>query len=108
MDASIKKLMNIPVGWKQFVSQDGAGEKTYNASVTLYCYKHGGERILRNNEGEEQVSRQTLYFNGTDTRVRSLSTQDLITTSDNIDHYILDARPYYDNRGNLDIMEVLI
>lgn len=108
MDACIKKLMNLSIGWEQFLNQNGAGEKVYNTAVTLKCYKKGGHRVIRNVAGEEVLSREVLYLDGTAQYTAQITTADRITNVAGLVYQVLDVQPYYDGQGNLDLVEVYI
>lgn len=107
MDSCIKNLMKIPIDWEKYSNQNGAGEKSYSSKVTLYCYKQGGARLVRTSRGEQVVSKEILYLDGSNINVAQISVKDRITTPTGT-YPILDVLPFYNEKGILDLVEVII
>lgn len=108
MDSCIRKLMLLPVSWQKYLQQTGAGEKVYDTPVTLYGYKRDGYSMYRTPAGEERISREVIYFEGAATGVLDINVNDTITVPGGKKYYVMFIRPYYDDKGNIDIVEVLI
>lgn len=108
MDPCIKALMNLSFIWRRFDQRDAHGMKSYLPAVTLKGYKKSGLKMQRNTFGEELISKECLYLDGTTIDVGNITTDDLITNAAGIEYPILEVVPYYDGVGNLDIVEVFI
>jgi hypothetical protein len=62
-------------------SEDSKGDKTFAAPVNRMCYREGRVSIVRNLQGEEVTSTQTLFFDG-------------ILTIGALDEFVMNARTY--------------
>ena len=71
---SLKSWINLPVTIKPFIKRSGTGSKVFGEPVETLCYAEGDVKVVKNELGEEVVSKSQLYFAGS----QALSAQDSI------------------------------
>jgi len=103
MDAGFKEWLNTVVQIQPYISQDGAGDPTFGTSFNLNCYSEGSSRLIVNAAGEEVLSTQVLYFDGS----ALIHLKDYITLGV-LQYPILQAIPYLNERGVIEMVEVFL
>lgn len=104
MDTIIKSWMNEVVQVQAPMATDGAGDPTLQPPIDLYCYSYGGgSRLVRNRQGDEVVCTKILCTEGN----ALVHLKDFVYI-DGRRYPILDIIPYYDDIGNVEIVEVLL
>jgi len=104
MDITLKSWMKQVIQVRAHQTQDGAGDPTLGASIDLYCYSYGGgSRLVRNKNGEEIICTKILCMDGTSL----IHLKDFVYI-DSHRYPIISIVPYYDDLGNIEIVEVFI
>lgn len=97
--------MNIPINIKTWVSTDGAGDKTYDEDIIeADCYIEGKIAVIRNKEGEEVISNQQLYIDGT----ILVDEKDLVVLESGKEYNIEAISAFYDEKGNKDLLVIYL
>lgn len=115
MDRQIKAVLNQQVSIEKFEGKDGRNVKTYELPIVVPCYIGGEVKMVRNAEGQEVVSTQTLYFSGSNdvivdrtNKILELSTKDKVVLPDGRQPPIIGINPFYDEKGCIEIVEVYL
>jgi len=104
MDANMKTWLNRTIQVYPIASQDGAGDVTTGAVVTLPCYIYGnGSKLIRNRDGEEVLCEKTICLDG----ASSIHLKDVVYI-DGHKYPIMNIVPYYNALGSLDFVEVYV
>jgi hypothetical protein len=105
MRKALKRLLNLKVTVEPYAGMDGTGDYKFSVPKILYCFRDGATRIVRNTNGEEVTSALTLYLDGNGD---GLGLKDRITLSDGKPRFIINIAECYDERGNIDHLEVYL
>ena len=99
---------NNTVVYKEFISQSGAGDIVYvSDGVTLSCYISGETVMTTNDKGDQIVSNQQLYFDGSVTGVSTIDFTGIMEVAGR-KRPIKSIDPFYDEDGNMDLVVVYL
>jgi len=99
---------NNTVVYKEFISQSGAGDIVYASDdVTLSCYISGETVMTTNDKGDQIVSNQQLYFDGSVTGVSTIDFTGIMEVAGR-KRPIKSIDPFYDEDGNMDLVVVYL
>jgi hypothetical protein len=101
----IKMMLNKKITIEHYASMDGRGKTTYSDPKVLACSISGERKMVRNEQGEEVVSEETLYFNANED-TSAIRHKDRITMPDGRQPPIIAVRPFYGEKGRMDLVEV--
>jgi len=95
------------INYGKALSMDGVGKVTYASDVELDCYTHGTVVTVTNDKGEEVISNQQIYLDGSNETVAAI---------DFGDRFYLDGRyrkvksidKFYDEDSDLDLVVVYL
>lgn len=107
MDYQIRNLMKQIVAVEKHLARDGRGTPTYGTPLHLRAYVSGDTKMVRNMNGEEVASNFTLYFEQSET-MQHLNHLDRLTLPDGTQPPIISVRPYYNEKGEVGIVEVYV
>ena len=99
--------MNDSVSYKKKLSMDGFGQVTFDDAEDLDCYIHGTITEVVNDKNEMVLSRQQIYFNGSNATEAAVDFGDVFKIDS-------DYRPvksidkFYDEDGDLDLVVVFL
>lgn len=99
--------LNNTIIYKKWKSQDGAGDIVYASDgVTLSCYISGNHTLVVNDKGEEIVSAQQIYLDGSNTTVAEIALVDFkgIVEISSRNRPIKTIEKFYDEDGLLDLV----
>lgn len=99
--------LNNTVIYKKWISQDGAGDIVYASDgVSLSCYITGTNTIITNDKGEEIVSSQQIYLDGSNSTVAEIALADFkgIISLSSRNRPIQSIEKFYDETGLLDLV----
>lgn len=106
MDRQIARLLKQEVQVESYSGMDERGNALPYASLkVLASYISGEAKMVRDVTGKEVVSNITLYFDGT-LEVHSISLEDRVTLPDGRQPPIIAIRPYFNEKGQIDVVEV--
>lgn len=99
----IKKLLQIPVVIKPFLSSDTAGDDTYGNDIITTCYAEGKLQPVTDVSGDQVLSSFTIYIDGAE----AIKSKDLILYDDR--EFIIKAlSPVKELNGDIAIWLVYI
>jgi hypothetical protein len=97
------------VNYKAKVSMDGTGQVTYASDPTeLDCYIHGTRTRVVNDKGEEVVSNQQIYLDGSNDTEASVDFGDVFSINSDRYRQILAIDKFYDEDGDLDLVVIYL
>jgi hypothetical protein len=106
MDPELKKWAVTPVDWEPYESGDARGKINYGSAQTLTCYLAADRKMVRDVNGKEVVSNDTLYFVDVDVDILSITPKDRLTLPDGRQPPIIAIQTYYGEEGNEELVEV--
>ena len=99
---------NNTVVYKEKISQSGAGDIVYASDgVTLPCYISGETVMTVNDKGEQIVSNQQIYLDGSVTGVSTIAFTGIMEVASR-KRPIKAIDPFYDEDGNMDLVVVYL
>lgn len=107
MDKSFLKWLNAELIIESFTHRSGSGVPQYAPPITLKAYESGERRVVRNQQGDEVVSDKTFYLNGT-AEAAAIKYNDRITLPDTSQPPILALAPFFNEKGQLELLELSI
>lgn len=99
---------NNTVTYKAKISQSGAGDIVYASDgIILPCYISGETVMAVNDKGEQIVSNQQIYLDGSVTGVSTIDFTGIIEVAGR-KRPIKSIDPFYDEDGNMDLVVVYL
>jgi hypothetical protein len=80
LDSNLAALLTVDVQWQGKTGNDGYGQDTWAAPVTLKCYPAYGAAQVQRGDGTVYVSDQSLSFDASDTHVQTFQLGDRFTS----------------------------
>lgn len=114
MDAQFRSWLNTLILWRPREDFSDYGAPVFGDPVELACFSQEIQSMVRNAEGQEVISEQTLYFDGEDRDdavrevILSIDTKGSIELPDGSAPPILRVRKHMNERGIIEIVEVNI
>ncbi len=105
LDPQIKAWLRQKVVVEPFIKNDGRGKPTYGDSRTLACYISGERKMVRDNQGQEVVSMESLFFEGT-IDAQAIRSTDRLTMPDGKRPPIIAIQPFRGEFGHVEFVEV--
>ena len=99
--------LNNVVIYEKYLSRDGVGQETYEASSNLSCYIEGRTTLVIGPRGEEVISTERLIIDGADTKASGITENDRFTVR-NRARTVQSIARYYDEAGTLDYLVVYL
>lgn len=114
MDFQVKGLLQQDIGIEQFVHRDGMGNRIYSEPIVVKGYISGETKMIRDMDGNEVLSDNTIFLDGTDyvrckeqgLFIKDLSSQDKINLYDGRRADILSVKKFWDENNRISIVEV--
>ena len=101
----VMAMLTQSITCEPYIKPDGRGKPSYGTSKALTCAILGMLKMVRNMEGEEVISRETLYFNA-DADSLAITCHDRITLPDGRQPPIISVQPFYGEKGCMNMVEV--
>lgn len=94
MDRALKAMCTDSITVHKFVSEDGAGDVTYDTAhpITLSCFVARRRKLIRDAQGKEIVSEATIVTDATVSSL-ALTVRDKIILADGSTPFILKVIP---------------
>lgn len=111
MDPQLKRWLQQQIQWEQYTGTDQYGGSTYAAAVSIACHIEGSNKAIRQRDGTVVVSKQTVYLSGDDPNAANMSLHDRFTPLGPGSEGALkplEITPYYDDKGRLWLLEVVL
>ncbi len=105
LDPQIKAWLNQEAIIEPFIKNDGRGKPTYGDARTLACYISGERKMVRDAQGQEVVSMESLFFEGT-SEAQAIRSVDRITMPDGKRPPIIAIQPFRGEFGYVKLVEV--
>ena len=80
LDSNLAALLTVDVQWAGKSGNDGYGQDTWAAPVTLKCYPAFGSMQVSRKDGSVYTSDQSLYFDANDANVATFQLGDRFTS----------------------------
>ena len=80
LDSNLAALLTVDVSWQAKTGNDGYGQDTWDAAVTLKCYPAYGATQVQKTDGSVYTSDQSLYFDANDANVQTFQLGDKFTS----------------------------
>lgn len=103
----IKEWMNESIPYGKFASMDGVGKITYEDEVNLDCYVHGMLTKVVNDKGEEIVSMEQVYLDGSDDTAAAVDFGDRFKLHGRYKQ-VKSIDRFYDEDGDLDLVVIYL
>lgn len=106
MDIQVRlALLNQPVVVEPFLATDGRGAASYGPPRTLSSYITGEQKMVRNLDGEEVISHESLFFDATPEAL-AIRHKDRITLPDGRRPPIIAIQSLRGEGTSMDVVEV--
>lgn len=106
MDKQFISWLNQEILYEKFLSRSVKNEKMYNTAIPLKTYVAGKTTLVRNSRGEEVLAKSVFYLDGA-SAPSDLSVNDRFTY-EGVELPVMLISKYYDENGNLDVVEVYV
>jgi len=107
MDRQLRHLLFHQISVEKWTNKvSGRGAPVYDDAEVFPANIVGEVKMVRNVRGEEVVSTQSIYLSGTEPGVGDITHKDRITLPDGRQPPILAIQPFYNDRSQLDLVEV--
>ena len=98
MEYELREILNDIIPYKKFLRQSGSGVKNFFPPLDINCYVEDRIEMVRNEEGEEVLSKTRLYM-AADHVTEKIEAKDCFVLNGK-DIPVINRSRYKDEKGN--------